>query len=457
MRRSSPAARRLLLAAVVTLVGLVPAAASATNDQHWPLQWAPAKIGAPAAWATTTGTGVRIGIVDSGVDLAHEDLAGKVVAHAACVDTDGDQGRCQPGGGQDDFGHGSHVAGIAAAIKDNGKGVAGIAPGASLVVARPFEGGSARISDVIASIMWVVDHGARVVNLSLGVSLPVVNDLFGSESLRPGVDYAWSKGAVPVLAAGNSNLFGLGSANYGDANALVVAATGRNDEVASYSSPTGDAKWALLAPGGNRAEGGEPSMIFSAWWRRGQSNQYAYEQGTSMAAPHVSGALALLLSRPGMTAQRAVEIVLGTADRRVRCGANSPNCVGRLDVAKAVAATGGPTTAAPAPPGPPPTAANQSRPAPRRTAAPPPPPAPTSSAPAPTPPELGPLTAAPEQPEVAEEPLEPIAPEVTGEVVAPEPVRDDEDGGSAVPAVVAAVLLVAVAAAVAKLARSRLG
>lgn len=367
--------RRLCAVLVLPLLAGVAVAgpAQATNDPHWDKQWGPAKIGAPLAWATTTGAGVIIGIVDTGVDLGHEDLAGKVAASTACIGTGGDAGRCSsdPSSVQDTIGHGTHVAGVAAASKDNGRGIAGIAPDARLAVARVFEGDSAETDDVNAGIRWVVDRGARVVNLSLGVGGGLLGGLLGGggDSLAPGIEYAWSKGAVPVLAAGNTNFFGLGSANYGDANAVVVGATGRSDEPASYSSPTGNAKWAVLAPGGNSAQGGEASQIYSSFVKAGTPNHYGYLEGTSMAAPHVSGALALLLSRPGMNNQRAVDLLLAGANKGVRCGSGS--CAGRLDIGSAIAATLGgspvvPLLAPPPAPRPPP-------PAPAPSATPPPP------------------------------------------------------------------------------------
>ena len=93
------------------------------------------RIGAEAAWTRTTGAGIRIGIVDTGIDLEHEDLAGKVVESTSCVGSGGDQAKCK-GSAQDDQGHGTHVGGIAAASKDNGKGIAGVAPDAQLVIAK---------------------------------------------------------------------------------------------------------------------------------------------------------------------------------------------------------------------------------------------------------------------------------------------------------------------------------
>jgi subtilisin family serine protease len=325
---------RLLVVVLVAAGALVPAAASGSNDAAFSQQWALPLIGAPEAWGRTTGAGVRIGIVDTGVDLAHEDLAGKVVASTNCAGSGGVPAACT-GSGQDELGHGTHVAGIAAATFGNGVGVAGVAPGAELVVAKVFRNGSANPTDVTAAIRWVVDHGAKVVNLSLGDLLFVTAATFGTD-LKQGIDYAWSKGAVTVLSSGNDDVFGagIGSSEYGDLNALIVGATGPDDRVAGYSSPTGNAKWALVAPGG---AGGmdEKADIYSAFWESGKQNQYAYRAGTSMAAPQVSGALALLFAL-GYGQQAAVDRILATV-AAVPCGPNSPTCRGRLDVAAATA------------------------------------------------------------------------------------------------------------------------
>ena len=340
--------------------------ADAANDPRFPDQWALAQIGAPAAWAAATGAGVTIGVVDTGVDLGHDDLAGKIVASATCVGADGNPDRCQ-GPGADDHGHGTHVAGIAAARKDDGKGIAGVAPDANLVVAKALEAdGSGTLPDVTAAVRYVVDRGARVVNLSLGAGL--ISAL--GASLNDAVEYAWSHGAVTVLVSGNENLLGLGllgSANYGQLNAVVVGATNRSGRVASYSSPLGDAKWSLVAPGGEA--GADPGERIVSDWK---GNAYRWAAGTSMAAPHVAGALALLLSQ-GRTRDEAIQRLLDTADPSVACDGN---CRGRLDVAKAVGAP---------PPRPaPPVAARRSSPAPIRQAPPPPPPpAPTTTVPPP--------------------------------------------------------------------------
>jgi serine protease len=326
------------LAAVSLAGGLALTPAGASNDPDYAKQWNLDKIGAPAAWARTTGASVRVGIVDAGIDLGHEDLAGRVVAQTSCLESGGDAEKCT-GSGQDDVGHGTHVAGIIAANRDNGIGVAGVAPDAELVVAKVADSdGSISIEDANAGIRWVVDHGAKVVNLSLGDALFFRTATLGTR-LSEGIEYAWEKGAVPVIASGNSDVLGagIGSQDYGDLDALVVGATGPDDAVTDYSSPTGNAKWAIIAPGG-ASDGDKAHQVWSTYWEKDKQNQYGYLAGTSMAAPHVTGAVALLLAQ-GLTPQAAVQRLLDTADTSVSCGPDSPTCKGRLDVAKATGAS----------------------------------------------------------------------------------------------------------------------
>jgi subtilisin family serine protease len=325
---------------VVALVGGLAGTASATNDTYFGRQWALSQIGAPQAWTRSTGGGITIGIVDTGVDAAHPDLAGKVVAMADCVGKP-----CVSGPAPDTHGHGTIVSGIAAAVTSNGKGVAGVAPDARLAVAKVLNsGGEGRVEDINAGIRWVVDNGARVVNLSLGDPNFLAAGLLGTP-LRSGIEYAWSKGAVPVLASGNyaTGIGDLGSENYGNLNALVVGATDRAGNVPSYSSPIGNAKWGLVAPGG-AGSGGADSNVISTFITSSGGSGYASSAGTSMAAPHVAGAVALLLAQ-GQTPAAAVSRILGSADK-VSCGRG---CQGRLNLAAAVGADPAPvTTPAPA-------------------------------------------------------------------------------------------------------------
>ena len=326
-----------VVTAVTALLSFAALPARASDDARFGEQWSLQKIGAPAAWAQTTGAGVRIGIVGTRGDHTHEDLAGKVVAGTSCIGAAGDPARCT-GSPQDEQGHGTHVSGIAAAIKDNHVGIAGVAPGAELVVAKVLgPAGSGSTDDINAGIRWVVDHGARVVNLSLGDPNFFLTAVQGTP-LSQGIEYAWAHNAIPVVASGNSNPDGLGvlgSSDYGSLDAVVVGATGPSDQLAPYSSPLGNAKWSILAPGG--VGGGTPATdILSTIWTRGGHNEYAALAGTSMAAPHVTGALALLLAE-GYSQQGAVDRLLATADHSVSCGPMSGPCAGRLDVARAAA------------------------------------------------------------------------------------------------------------------------
>ena len=325
------------MAVTAAAVGVVPTAgARVGSDEESHPSWALAQVGAPQAWARTTGAGIRIGIVDTGVDIAHEDLAGKIVASTSCIATAGSAAHCG-GSGQDDNGHGTHVAGIAAALRGNGVGVAGIAPDAELVVAKVVTAsGVATVADVVAGIRWVVDHGARVVNLSLESSAMTFAGARAS-AIEDGLDYAWSRGAVPVLSAGSPRRLGIGLGNRSDRdlNAVVVGATAADGRISDSSQPTGDARLALLAPGG--LGGSDPAAdILSTFWAAGRHDLYEARGGTSAAAAYVSGALALLLAQ-GYNALGAVERLLLSADGTVHCGRGSPSCYGLLDVATATA------------------------------------------------------------------------------------------------------------------------
>ncbi len=299
--------------------------ASASDDPFFDRQWALQQIGAPQAWQVTRGAGVTIGIVDTGVAASHPDLVGKVALTADCV------GRpvCADGAASSDpAGHGTLVVGVVAAATGNGLGVAAVAPDTRVVVARVLApNGEGRAEDVSLGIRWVVDHGARVVNLSLGDPNFTLNSVQGTP-LRAAIDYAWSKGAVPVLASGNYGSGGLGSQNYGNLNAIVVGATDRSGAVAGYSSPIGTAKWGIVAPGGAGVPGPDNNVISTAG-----GGAYASSAGTSMAAPHVSASIALLLAQ-GLSPSAAVARLLATADK-VPCGAG---CQGRLNLAAATGA-----------------------------------------------------------------------------------------------------------------------
>lgn len=239
---------------------------TATEDPFTSKQWGLQTVSAPSAWATTTGVGTVVAVVDSGVDGSHPDLSGAMVAG---VNTRTDRGDYTPPT-QDLDGHGTHVAGIIAARDGNGKGGAGVAPGASIMPVKVLDSdGSGWMADVIEGIIWATDHGADVINMSLGGA--------DADFSAPAVEYARSQGVVVVAAAGNESS---AAPSYPAAlpGVVSVSALEEDGSVASYSNYGSTID--LAAPG---------SHILST-----VPDGYAYMSGTSMAAPYVAGVAALI-------------------------------------------------------------------------------------------------------------------------------------------------------------------
>jgi thermitase len=241
-------------------------AVMAANGDYSGRQWAIPKIMAPQAWEVTSGANnVVIAVLDTGIDKQQEDLAGKVIAEVNFTDSPTTE---------DIYGHGTHVAGIIAAWAGSGAGVAGLAHDCRLMNVKVADDQGRFDSSVAArGVIWAVEHGANVINVSLVSMEP-------SPSLEEAINYAWNKGVVVVAAAGN--LVGnkiVYPAYY--SNCIAVAATDSNDCVASWSSQ-GD--WVdVAAPGVD---------IYSTL----PGNKYGYKSGTSMAAAHVSGLAGLLFA-----------------------------------------------------------------------------------------------------------------------------------------------------------------
>ena len=231
----------------------------ADNDTQWALN----KIGIYELWQTTTGNQeVLVAVLDTGIDSSHEDLNGQVVAEANFTDSP------TPG---DVHGHGTHIAGIIAA-KNNDIGIIGMAPDSRLLNAKVADDmGRCRASALAEGIVWAVDNGASVINISV--------EIRGTSSeLEKAIDYAWSEGSLVVAAAGND---GNDSPVYpaGYDNCVAVAATNQDDGLAVLSNH-GD--WVdVAAPGFG---------IYSTL----PDDGYGLKTGTSFACAYVSGMAALL-------------------------------------------------------------------------------------------------------------------------------------------------------------------
>ena len=237
------------------------------DDPYFDSQWGMINVQAPEAWDITQGSpGISIAILDTGIDMDHPDLAAKIVSDVNFTDS--------PTSDYNGHNHGTHVAGIAAAITGNNIGVTGLGRDCSLMNVKVLGDSGYGYSSWIASgIIWAADNGADVINLSLGGSSSL-------ETVEDAVDYAWSKGVVVVAAAGNN---GSSSPFYPAyyANCIAVGASDTNDSLASFSN---HGIWVDVAAPGSSTYSTLPD------------SQYGYKSGTSMASPHVAGLSGLVFS-----------------------------------------------------------------------------------------------------------------------------------------------------------------
>ncbi|RKQ92922.1 subtilisin family serine protease [Solirubrobacter pauli] len=331
----------------VTVDGL-----DAPSDPFFLSLWGLPDATVPAAWTTTTGAGVSVGVVDTGVRADHLDLAGQLTGNpgergagreANGLDDDGNgfvddyQGWDFVAGDntpQDGNGHGTHVTGTIAALADNGRGVTGVAPGAKVVPLRALDNsGNGYMSTIASALDYAGAIGLPVVNASLGGGY--ANVLERVVAAHPDTLY--------VVAAGNANRNNddPAVASYPcalpQANILCVAAHDRSGARASFSN-YGATTVDLSAPGVD---------IASTW--NTTANAYATTQGTSMASPHVAGAAALVLAaRPGITAAQ-LKWALTSSATVTPALAGTTVTGGRLDTAAAVAAVAGTLPVEPAP------------------------------------------------------------------------------------------------------------
>ncbi|MGC7871944.1 S8 family serine peptidase [Desulfosporosinus sp. SYSU MS00001] len=256
----------------------VSAAASLPQDPYFKDQWSITNGDVQGAWDMgATGKGMTIAIVDSGIALDHPDLKDNIVpGYNAITQSDA------PGENQDDNGHGTHVAGIAAAER-NDVGIVGVAYQAKIMPIKAVGFNGDGYDDAIASgIVWAADHGANIINLSLGSDNGV-----SSSVIKQAVNHAYNKGCLLVAAAGNydpSSAKNTGVSYPGaDPHVLAVSATNQNNGIASFSE-TGP-QISLAAPG---------DEITSDWWSLSEGLCYANASGTSMASPFVAGEAALI-------------------------------------------------------------------------------------------------------------------------------------------------------------------
>jgi subtilisin family serine protease len=282
------------------------------NDPSFGYQWEVKKVQGPAAWDITTGSpSVVIAVVDGGAWGGHPDLSGKVLTGYNTFTGTSDA--------SDDNGHGTWVTGVAAAATNNGVGMAGMSWLSPVIPVKVCDStGSCPYSNVAKGMTWAADHGANVINMSLGGA--------GScpSSLQSAVDYAWNKGLVIVAAAGNEGAPVDTPANCN--HTIAVGATDSTDSRTTWSNYGSTLD--LVAPGTSLC----PSL----------SGGYAWGSGTSFSAPFVSGAAALLMAK-GASNTAAVLALTAGADDLGNPGWDQYYGYGRLNAYKALLALGGVT------------------------------------------------------------------------------------------------------------------
>jgi type VII secretion-associated serine protease mycosin len=292
----------------------VDAAVVRSDDSYRTDQWALDALRAEQLWGLTRGAGQVVAVIDTGVLGGHPDLAGQVLTGTDFVTPGGN-------GWDDGLGHGTHVAGIIAALAGNGVGVAGLAPAAKILPVRALDAtGGGWDGDIASGVIWAADHGATVINLSVGGPN-------NSDAMRSAVSYAVGRGVVVLAAAGNERQAGNPveyPAGFDLPGLLAVAATTSTRVSAPYSN-TG-AYVDVAAPG---------DAIVSTYL----GGRYASMSGTSMATPYVAAAAALIrAAAPGMSAVDVTKLLVSSADDVERIGRDDDTGTGVIDPAEALCA-----------------------------------------------------------------------------------------------------------------------
>lgn len=358
-RRSPEAADRAALAAEVaeslaarpdveyaeveTLMQPQQAVDDPLYGQQWHYGDAEEGVDVETAWPRATGAGVVVSVIDTGV-LPHADLAAKLLPGYdfigdAFVGNDGDgreadasdpgdwreAGQCGPGtGARTSSWHGTHVAGTLAAVTDNAVGVAGVAPDARILPVRVLGRCGGRTGDIIDAVRWSAGlavpgvpanaNPAEVLNLSLGGPGAC------SAAFQDAIDDAVAAGATVVVAAGNSDRDAAGFSPASCDDAITVAATDRTGSRAFFGRPGSGSNFGAVvdvaAPGGETVPTASDGVLSTvdAGATTPQGDDYAFYQGTSMAAPHVAGVAALIHdAQPGIAPSRVLARIQATA------------------------------------------------------------------------------------------------------------------------------------------------
>ena len=256
---------------------------AASTDPLIAKQWHLQTINAKTAWKVTEGEGITVAVVDTGVDLTHPDLKANLVPGYNAIN------QAEPI--IDDVNHGTHVAGIIAAVKGNGIGGCGVAPRTKIMPIKALGAGSGGAADVSEGIIWATDHKADVINLSLRFRPSWDAYKQSNKTLKKAITYALKHNVVVVCAMGNESVQENATPAYlanknGYTNLIAVGSTTQKDEQSDFSN---FGPWiTLCAPG---------SDVLSTIPTTEGADNYGEMSGTSMATPVISGVAALILSK----------------------------------------------------------------------------------------------------------------------------------------------------------------